>query len=194
MHSDPLAQSFVDGFTQGVIQVRLTAEYECKAVQGIIPVVHKHLDVLQDARGEVLGFVNGQKKGLLFLLVKVEDLLLYGPEHPRLTAFWLHAKDTAELAVELHDADGGETEVFHVVQVWIEPFGETAQAEGLAHAGTRGEQAYAPCVLEVIESGEHFRDIFGEETVFFPSRLFVERVKGEPIVRAEHQRPPPSFE
>jgi len=32
----------------------------------------------------------------------------YGPEHAGLAAFWLYAQGRAELAVELHDADGGK--------------------------------------------------------------------------------------
>ena len=151
MHGNPLAQGFVDRLAQGVVQMRLTTEYEGKAVQGIIAVVHKHLDVLEDASGEVLCFINGQEEGLLFLLVEVENLFLYGLEHSGLAAFWLHSQNGAELAVKFHDADGGEAEVFHVVQVWVKPLGEAAQAEGFPHTGARGEQAYAPCVLEVIE-------------------------------------------
>ncbi len=56
--SRPSAQGFMDGLTQGVVQVRLTAEYEGKAVQGIIPIIHKHLDVFEDALREVLSFLH----------------------------------------------------------------------------------------------------------------------------------------
>jgi hypothetical protein len=54
---DPLEQSLMDGLFQGAVQVRLPAEDEREAVEGVIPVVHEHLDVLQDAGGEVLAWV-----------------------------------------------------------------------------------------------------------------------------------------
>lgn len=56
--SRPFAQGFMDRLTQGIVQVRLTAEYEGKAVQGIIPIIHKHLDVFEDALREVLSFLH----------------------------------------------------------------------------------------------------------------------------------------
>lgn len=56
--SRPFAQGFMDRLTQGAVQVRLTAEYEGKAVQGIIPIIHKHLDVFEDALREVLSFLH----------------------------------------------------------------------------------------------------------------------------------------
>ena len=79
--------------------------------------------------------------------VKVEDLLLYGAEHARLAAPRLYPQDRAELAVELHDADGGEADVLHVVEVWVEALCKAAQGEGLAHAGACGKEPYASCVL-----------------------------------------------
>ena len=59
--SRPFAQGFMDRLTQGAVQVRLTAEYEGKAVQGIIPIIHKHLDVFEDALREVLSFLHETK-------------------------------------------------------------------------------------------------------------------------------------
>lgn len=91
VHGDPLAQGLMDGLLQGAVEVGLPAEDEREAVQGVIPIVHEHLDVLQDACGEVLRLVDGQEEGLLLVLVKVEDLLLYGAEHAGLAAPWLHA-------------------------------------------------------------------------------------------------------
>ncbi len=90
MHGDPLAQGLVDGLFQGAVQVGLPAEDEREAVQGVIPVVHEHLDVLQDAGGEVLCLIDCQEEGLLLVPVEVEDLLLYGAEHAGLAAPWLH--------------------------------------------------------------------------------------------------------
>ena len=90
MHGDPLAQGLMDGLLQGAVQVRLPAEDEREAVEGVIPVVHEHLDILQDAGGEVLCLIDCQEEGLLLVLVEVEDLLLHGAEHPRLAAPWLY--------------------------------------------------------------------------------------------------------
>ncbi len=90
MHGDPLAQGLMDRLFQGVVQVGLPAEDEREAVEGVISVVHEHLDVLQDAGGEVLCLIDCQEEGLLLVPVKVEDLLLYGAEHAGLAAPWLH--------------------------------------------------------------------------------------------------------
>jgi len=194
MHGDPLAQGFVDRLAQGIVQVRFPAQDERKAVQGVIAVVHEHLNVLQDACGEVLGLVNGQKKGLLLFPVKVEDLLLYGPEHPGFAASRLYSQYRAELAVELHDAYGGKTDVLHMVKVRVEPLCKTAESKRLPHARACREQTNAPGILEVIQPGEHLRDVPGKETVFFPGHLFVKRIERQSIVRTEHQQPPPNFE
>ena len=43
VHSDPLAQGLMDRFLKCVVQMRLPAEDEREAVQGVIPVVHEHL-------------------------------------------------------------------------------------------------------------------------------------------------------
>ena len=147
MHGDALAQGLMDGLLQGAVEVGLPAEDEGEAVQGVIPVVHEHLDILQNAGREVLRLIDCQEEGLLLVLVKVEDLLLHGTEHAGLAAprFW--PQDRAELAVELHDADGGEADVLHVVEVWVEALCKAAQGEGLAHAGACGKEPYASCVL-----------------------------------------------
>lgn len=92
---------------------------------------------------------------MLLFSVKVEDLLLYGPEHPGLAAPWLYPQDGAELPVELHDADGGEADLIHVVEVWIKAVYEAAEGKGLPHAGARGKQANASCVFLVIKPGKH---------------------------------------
>lgn len=147
MHGDALAQGLMDGLLQGAVEVGLPAEDEGEAVQGVIPVVHEHLDILQNAGREVLRLIDCQEEGLLLVLVKVEDLLLHGTEHAGLAAprFW--PQDRAELAVELHDADGGEADVLHVAEVWVEALCKAAQGEGLAHAGACGKEPYASCVL-----------------------------------------------
>ena len=35
----------------------------------------------------------------------------------------------------------------YVVQIWVQTFGETAQAERFSHAGTGGEHTDPPCIL-----------------------------------------------
>ena len=84
---------------------------------------------------------------LFLFMIKAEDLLLYGAKHSRFSAPALHAQDRAELAVELHDAHGGEADVFHVVQAGIEAFSKTAQAEGLPHARPGSKDTDPPCIL-----------------------------------------------
>ena len=155
MDCDPLAQGFMDGLSEGIIQMGFPTEYECKAVQGIIAVVHEHLDILQDTGGEVLCLVDGKEERLFLFPVEIEYLFLYSPEHAGFTAFWLYAQGRAELAVELHDADGGEAEIFHVVKIRVKAFRKAAQGKGLAHAGAGGKKPYAPCVFQVIQTGEH---------------------------------------
>ena len=108
--------------------------------------------------------------------------ILDGVEHTGLAALGLQAKDAAELAVKLHHAHGGQTDVLHVIEVGVEGFGKAAQAEGLAHAGSSGEQADAPGVLEVIQAVDHLLKVIGEETVFFFHLLFVKGVKGQAVI------------
>ncbi len=91
VYGNPLAQGLMDRLFQGAVQVGLPAEDAREAVQGVIPVVHEHLDVLQDAGGEVLCLIDCQEEGLLLVPVEVEDLLLYGAEHAGLAAPRLYA-------------------------------------------------------------------------------------------------------
>ena len=65
------------------------AEDEREIVERVISVVHEHLDVLEDAGGEIC-FIDCQKEGLLLVFVKVEYLIFYGAEHARLTVPWLY--------------------------------------------------------------------------------------------------------
>ena len=90
VHGDALAQGLMDGLLKGTVKVWFPTEDERETVQGVIPVVHEHLDVLQDAGGEVLCLIDCQEEGLLLVLVEVEDLLLHGAEHAGLAAPWLH--------------------------------------------------------------------------------------------------------
>ena len=191
---DALAQRLMDGFSECIVQMGLPTEYESKAVEGIIAVIHEHFDILQDAGREVLCLIDGKEEGLLFFPVEVEDLLLDRPEHAGFAPSGLYAKRTAELTVEFHDADGREAEILHVVKVGVQVSGKTAQRKGFAHAGTCGEQADSPGILEVVQPREHLRDVFREETVLLGGSLFVKGVEGQPIVSAEHQHAPPILE
>ena len=59
---------------------------------------------LQRKKRSIVGW---RVEGELLVLVKIEDLLLYGAEHAGLATPWLYPQDRAELAVELCDADRG---------------------------------------------------------------------------------------
>lgn len=147
MDSDPLTQCFMNGAAQSIIQVGFAAKDQGKTVYGIIPVIHQHLDVVQNAGGEILRFVNRQEEWLTLLFIEIPDLLLDRLEHSWFPTFVTDAEGGAELAVKFHDTDGGQADVLHVVQIWVQTFGETAQAERFSHAGTGGEHTDPPCIL-----------------------------------------------
>ena len=50
MDGNTLAQGLVDRFAQGVVEIRLAAEDEGKAVDGVIAVIHKHFNIIEDIR------------------------------------------------------------------------------------------------------------------------------------------------
>lgn len=58
----PLAQCLMDGFIQGIVRVGLPSQDEGETVKGIVVVVHEYLDILQDASGKVLCFINGKEE------------------------------------------------------------------------------------------------------------------------------------
>ena len=57
---------------------------------------------LQRKKRSIVGW---RVEGELLVLVKIEDLLMYGAEHAGLATPWLYPQDRAELAVELCGAD-----------------------------------------------------------------------------------------
>ncbi len=191
MNRNPLAQGFMDWPAQGIVQVCLPAEDQGKAVHGVIPIIHQHLDIVQDAGGEVLRFIHCQKERLALLLVEIPDLLLDGFEHPRFPTLVTDTQRGAELAVELHDTDGGQADVFHVVQVRVQAFCETAEAEGFPHAGTGSKKPDPPGILQIIQALCHLCHVPGEEAVFFLYHLLVKGIKRKPSIRKGHQEPPP---
>ena len=105
--SDPLTQCFMNGPAQSMIQVGFAAKDQGKTVYGIIPVIHQHLDVVQNAGGEILRFVNRQEEWLTLLFIEIPDLLLDRLEHSWFPTFVTDAEGGTELAVKFHDTDGG---------------------------------------------------------------------------------------
>ena len=119
MDSDPLAQCFMNWFSERVIEMGFPAQDQCKVINRVVAVVHEHLDVIQDSGIQVLCFINSEKKRLAFFLVKICDLFLDSLEHPGFAAFFWNSKNEAQLLVKVSNADGGETQVFHMEQARI---------------------------------------------------------------------------
>jgi hypothetical protein len=158
---DTLPEGFMDGFTERVVEVGLTAEDESEAVDRIIAIVHEHFNIVEDGGRQILGLVNSQQEGLAFFFIKVKDLGLDGIEHPGLTAFRLHTEDVAELAVKFHNADGGQADVLHVVEVRVEGFGKTAQRKGFPHARASSKNTNSSGVLQIVKTVEHLLEVQG---------------------------------
>ncbi len=57
VHGDPLAKGFVDGLAESVVQMGFPAQDESKTVEGIVPIIHEHLDALHEAFCQVLFLV-----------------------------------------------------------------------------------------------------------------------------------------
>jgi len=55
-----LLYDFMNGISQDVIEVRFSAKYQCKTVDGVIAIIHEHLDIVQNAGAEILGFINSK--------------------------------------------------------------------------------------------------------------------------------------
>ena len=64
MDGNTLAQGLVDRFFQSVVEIRLTTEDEGKAVDGVIAVIHKHFNIVEDSGGEILRLIHRQQKKL----------------------------------------------------------------------------------------------------------------------------------
>lgn len=105
-------------FTECIIEVGFTTQNEGKVIDGIIAVVHEHLDIIEDAGTEILGFINGKKQGLSFLFVEIGDLLLDGLDHTGFAAFIRNSQNGTKLFVKV-----GHTDVSYTVagnRVWLE--------------------------------------------------------------------------
>ena len=66
---DALAQSLMDRFSQGIVEIRLAAEDQGKTVDRVIAVIHQHFNIIEDSGGEILRLIHCQQKGLAFLFV-----------------------------------------------------------------------------------------------------------------------------
>ena len=99
VHGDALAESFVDRFFEGVVQVRFPAQDESEAVKGVVVEIHQHLEVFEHGIAQVLGLIDGKDKGLLLFLIKVMDPVLYGLEHDGLAAFGLKTELVTQLLI-----------------------------------------------------------------------------------------------
>ena len=132
---DSLAQRFIYGFLQSLVEVRFCTEDQREAVQGIILEVHQHLEVPEDPGAEVLCLIEDQYERLPLLLIEVVDLLLYGLEHDGLSATDIQSEGVADLSIELCDRNGCQTEVHDLIEVLIQLFLEASDTVGLSHSG-----------------------------------------------------------
>lgn len=187
MDCDALAERFVHGFTQDVVQVRLTAEDQGKAVQGVIFEVHQHFQVVEYGGVEMVGLINGQDEGLAFFFIQVEYLLLDCPETPRLPTLVTDAEDIAEGLIELCDTDRGEAHVLHAAKVRVQLLFKAAQPIGFPHPAMRSEDADPTDILQIIQAFCHLAEILGMEMVLLPDG-FAKGIASEPIVIVIHGR------
>ena len=82
-----LAQCFMNRFAERIIEMGFPTQDQGKVINRVVAVVHEHHDVIQDSGIQILCFVNGEKKRLAFLFVKIGDLFLDSLEHPGFVAF-----------------------------------------------------------------------------------------------------------
>lgn len=76
MDGNPLPEGFVDLLLQDMVQIRLSYQYQAEAVQGIITVIHQHLQVPQDIIIQILRFINRKDQGLFLVFIQVIHPLL----------------------------------------------------------------------------------------------------------------------
>jgi hypothetical protein len=193
VHGDTLAESFVDRFFEGIVQVRLPAQDECEAVKGVVVEIHKHLEVFEYGVAQVLGLIDSQDKGLLLFFIKVMDPVLYGLEHDGLAAFGLKTELITQLLVEFTDRDGREADILHIIKVLVQRGFELPEAEGFSHAGRGGENADPADVLEIGKTVHHRFLIGGLKGIRYLQGMFVKRVAGQAVESLEiHEASSPS--
>ncbi len=130
----------------------LATQDERKVIDGIITIVHEHLDIIQDPGAQVLGFINGQEQGLSFFFVQIGDLFLDGFEHTGLTAFIGYTEEGTELFVKISHADGGQAQVFHVEETGIQTGSKASESVRLSHARFGSKYPDPPDILEIIQT------------------------------------------
>jgi hypothetical protein len=193
VHGDTLAESFVDRFFEGIVQVRLPAQDECEAVKGVVVEIHQHLEVFEYSIAQVLGFINGQDKGLFLFLIKVMDPVLYGLEHDGLAAFGLKTELVTQLLVEFADRDGRETDILHIIKVFVQRGFELPETEGFPHAGRSSENADPADVLQIGKAVHHRFLIGGLKGIRYLQGMFVKWVAGQAVESFEiHETSSPS--
>ena len=193
VHGDALAESFVDRFFEGVVQVRLPAQDESEAVKGVVVEIHQHLEVFEHGIAQVLGLIDGKDKGLLLFLIKVMDPVLYGLEHDGLAAFGLKTELVTQLLVEFADRDGRETDILHIIKVFVQRGFELPETEGFPHAGRSSENADPADVLQIGKAVHHRFLIGGLKGIRYLQRMFVKRVAGQAVESLEiHEISSPS--
>ena len=106
MDGDPLTQCFVCRLAERIVEIRFSAQDQCKVVHGIVAVVHEHLDVIENAGVQILGFINGEEERLALLPVEIGDLFLDCLKHACLAAFVGDTEDGAELFVKVGKSAG----------------------------------------------------------------------------------------
>ena len=157
MDGDPLSQCFVYRFVERVIEVGLATQDERKVIDGIITIVHEHLDIVQDPGTQVLCFINGKEQGLSFFFVQIGDLLLDGFEHTGLTAFI----GSGPYVPKEHVVDGGQAQVFHVEETGIQTGSKAPESVRLSHARSGSKYPDPPDILEIIQAVGHFGKVPG---------------------------------
>ena len=192
---DALAQSLMDRFSQGIVEIRLAAEDQGKTVDRVIAVIHQHFNIIEDSGGEILRLIHCQQEGLAFLFIEMKNLSLDRVKHTRLSSLCLYTEDLAELPVKLHYADSGQADILHVIKIGIQGFGKTAQGKGFTHTRPGGKDADASGVFQVIQAVEHLLQVLREEPVFLFDLLFVKGVERQAVItQCGHHLVPPVLE
>lgn len=107
MNCDALAERLMHWAAQDAVQMRLPTEHKREAVQGIVPAVHQHLYVIEDARGKILRFIDRWEQHLAFFPVKAVYLRsCIALNMPGLLPRSSTPGTAQGLPVELHHADG----------------------------------------------------------------------------------------
>lgn len=173
----------MDGLAEDIIQMRFSTEDQGEAVQGIIAVVHQHLQIIQDTVVEILSLIDCQQKRLMFVSVQVGDLFLDRFEHGWFATFIGYTQNGTKLFVEVSDTYGRQAHVLHMELVGVQAFGKASQGIGLSHSREGGEDTDTADVFQMIETFVHFLEVSGTETVFFLQLLFVKRIKSKAVKR-----------